>query len=211
MKNTSRFAFVRLLSGSTLIRVLALSLILGWAVPGLAQDNLAIKNGQGQTAGWLVQKILDTPFSIYLTADGYLLTLANNGNVSNSLQLSPDRLVYLEAACGGAPWLETSSGASLKGEIIQVGGSLSSLFAKLPRPSTSFSREIRSEKILDGVCEDLNAPVNLSAFEVEEADPADYGITKSQISDVWRVASPSWEVQRSELISCDGFESCPLP
>lgn len=195
-----------------LIQVLFLFVLLIQASPGFAQKSLELRNNSGMTVGWLLNKISDSNLTTYLTPDGYLLSIYDNGNTSNSTQTAPTELMFESEDCTGDAWIKSSETSSrLDGEIFQVGDSMDSLHARMPRSGPSLGRTINSEKSGDGDCLTILVPGDQTVIQVEEVDPLAYGITES-ISGVWRVNGHNFVVvNNSEVISCDSFESCPAP
>lgn len=173
-----------------------------------AHGVLEVKNTDGMVVGWLLNKIPDSLYATYLTPDGYLLTLSGIGSTSNSALVAPTRLVYESDDCTGQAYVENNaSNSQLQGEIFQIGINKDSLHARMDRGVKAFAKVVASQKIEDAVCKQIVAQ-NANTIVVEEVQPTDYGITES-ISGTWRVNIETFDVQLPNLISCNGFESCP--
>jgi len=69
----------------------------------------------------------------------------------------------------------------------------------------------KSEKFSDGGCVPVLDPEDRAGSRVTEIHPSELGLSYRSNSDSWIVEGKSYSVERPEIISCDGFESCPTP
>lgn len=191
-----------------------------------AQGSLAVTNGDGKFVGWLLAKPPQTDHIQLLTPQGYALTIQRSGYLRNSMNFYPDRILYEEAPCpggicpinpcGGQAWIEftDATGYALRGEILQVGDQTGDSFVAMPwayvaMPGLTIG--FVHQKGADGQCVAVtNPPAGPEAvFQVNEINPADYGIRLISAL-AWAVPMPhSYAVERPEGIFCSGFESCP--
>jgi hypothetical protein len=193
-----------------IFRITAVIFLFVFSCACFAQASLVLKNTDGKTVGWLLGKSKGSYEYQYLTPDGYILSINGIGALTSGINTQFSELLYESNDCQGEPRIRaTELGYEGLGEIVQIGNLFSPLFARLPYAANPIIRTIRSAKAPPGVCTALGAPEDLVIWiRVLEVDPLTYGITEDQISR-WRVSIGSQEVQRPDIILCDGFESCP--
>ena len=191
------------------VRILSVIIFLLISSSSFAQASLALINADGKTVGWLLGKSEGLYEYQYLTPDGFILSINGIGALTSGLNQEFSELLYGLENCEGEPRiLATELAHEGLGEIVQIGDLFSPLFVRLPHASNPIPREIKSAKKPSGECLNQTPSTLLIWINVVEVDPLAYGITADQI-DRWRVDIGSREVQRPEVISCDGFENCP--
>ncbi|MFC1796148.1 hypothetical protein ACFL1V_03530 [Pseudomonadota bacterium] len=179
----------------------------------LAQASLVMKNGDGKTIGWLLSKHPELGEYQYLTPDGFILTLSWRHWVTTSNPDTPDKLLYELSDCDGQAWVNQSFYRF--GEIYQLDGAQATdVFVRQDLTNAgSFSIDVASEKGTTGACINIVEPYADAGRRVEQIDPVEYGLMEhpNQGIHAWIVFGPNKVVEKPELISCDGFESCPTP
>ena len=174
-----------------------------------AQANLVLKNGEGQTVGWLqsIDVRNDNNFYQYLTPTGLILTLDWKGAVVNSNSMAAEKLLYVLPDCQGEAWVAQSD--ERVGEVYPLNNDLWAAvfvgrdFALNP----SFGIDPVSEKSSDGNCINAVSP-RIGARRVSAINPTELGLTFFQSSG-WLVSGGEHSLDRPNQISCNGFESCP--
>jgi len=171
-----------------------------------AQAGLALINTDGKIVGWLLAKNAGQHSSQFMTPDGYIMSINSGGYIENTGSIIVSELVYGSTDCSGQAYIKTEF---LSSEIIQLGvDRKSAVFARTDHSGNNYIRSMKSNKTPAGTCVTWVTPENRSVMTTTEIAPLDYGI-KEAIGGYWRVHIQSREVQRPEIISCDGFESCP--
>jgi hypothetical protein len=209
------------------IRIAVAIIILLFSGSCIAQASLAVTNGDGKLVGWLLGKIPATDHIQLLTPQGYVLTIQRSGYLRNSTGTTVNRILYEKwdcgapvcssNPCGGNAWAITSY--ENRGEILQVGGQTGGAFFGVPFELVErmlgvdelADPLIVEQKGPDGTCVPVDPPLPLltSGIQVEEINPADYGIREYNGLN-WGVPTPhTTEVQRPEGLFCNGFENCP--
>jgi len=171
-----------------------------------AQAGLALINNDGKTVGWLLAKNAGQYSSQYMTPDGYIMSVNSGGFVENTANSIVAELLYQSADCSGQAYIMFEF---LTSEIVQLGSDrTNSVFARVDHSGTYFTIPMQSHKTPQGSCAGWVTPEDRKVLRTTEINPIDYGI-KEAINGLWRVHIQSREIQRPEIISCNGFESCP--
>jgi len=128
--------------------------------------------------------------------------------------------VYFENTnCTGASFIDLCEGVTSCGseDIFDHRGHIEYVFGgdqypvlysvgwnEVPQPRTAYG-----QIDVTGACEEIFYPILVEdSVLVKVINPPDYGLT---YDGRWYVKQPQWNPQLPELMSCSGFESCPVP
>jgi len=192
-----------------------------------AQGSLSLTNGEGKFVGWLLGKIPQTQNIQLLTPQGFVLTISGGGFIGNSMNVTVSRVLYEQAPCpeepcdrnpcGGQAYIEPEPLVALRGEILQLGDYTGDVFVAMPWQPNGGIAELLTlvgEKGADGACVELTTPPTeiQAMWQVNEIDPADFGIRKIDPYPFWAIPGPqTYAIERPDGVFCSGFEGCGNP
>ena len=175
------------------------------------QTSFALIDGSGKTIGWLMDK--EGAYLRAITPGGLIVTMIADTGVLTTLDFNmPAELLYESIDCSGQAYIERLGLNKYPAmEVFPLASDVSSwVVAAGSSEVINLTRTIRSSKDKNADCLALQVEQEMAVNLASEIDPAQLGFERAPTGTRWDVISPlTMKVERSEIISCNGFESCP--
>lgn len=186
----------------------------------LAQSTLAFFNADGQRMGTIVRPVGQQSEDLELmSADGYLFQVDTQEGylIKPPGNFLPETLYWTNDDCTGRSFVVGEDDYILYrgGQILSIGPPDGFLVA-VAWGQAGTMQALSSQSLLEPVCQAAPSALKvLNAVEVTTINPSAIGASLIELGEfpgffVWGFKPPfDARVEKSNIISCSGFESCP--